>query len=220
VSAETPRPAIFLDRDGVIIENKSDYVKSLADVHFIPGALTALAALVLRMRDSGRECRVVMVTNQSAIGRGLVMAEAVEAVNEHVVRSIAAAGGRIDGVYVCPHAPEAKCACRKPAPGMLLQAAAALGIDLHRSIMIGDAVSDVLAAHAAGARAILVRTGRGASEAPGLARANLGYVPVVSSLPAALDVGITVLLNAPADFTKTPPVEGGGDVQATRGILP
>jgi D-glycero-D-manno-heptose 1,7-bisphosphate phosphatase len=172
-------PAVFLDRDGVIIANRADYVKSLAEVQFLPGALAALARL------AASPARIVIVTNQSAIGRGLVSAAIADTISHHVVQQVAAAGGRIDGVYVCPHTPDAGCACRKPRPGLLLRAAAELGLDLPASTLIGDAVSDLRAAHAAGAGAILVRTGLG--QARDLAAAGLSGVPVVDDLAAAVE---------------------------------
>ena len=191
-----------MDRDGVIIENRADYVKSIDEVHFIPGVLTALA------RAARLSCRLVIVTNQSVIGRGLIDLAAAGRINDFVVRRLAAAGGRVDGVYVCPHRPDASCDCRKPAPGLLLRAAAELGIDLAASVMIGDDVTDVLAGQRAGARAILVRTGRGPSQsteplrtgAHGLAAAGLGSVPIVADLAAAL-----AQISAEAPFAITPP---------------
>jgi D-glycero-D-manno-heptose 1,7-bisphosphate phosphatase len=147
------RPAVFLDRDGVIIENRADYVKSLAERKFIPGAVQALAQL------APTDWLVVIVTNQAAIGRHIITREMAQAINENVVQAIAAAGGRVDGVYVCPHHPADRCTCRKPGPGLLLQAAAELGIDLAASVMIGDAVSDVQAALAAGVKPMFLLTG-------------------------------------------------------------
>jgi D-glycero-D-manno-heptose 1,7-bisphosphate phosphatase len=196
-------PAIFLDRDGVIIDNRADYVKSVAEVRFIPGALAALA----RVARLGAH-RLVIVTNQSAIGRGLITPAAAQAVNDHVRREIEAAGACLDGLYVCPHHPDAGCDCRKPAPGLLLQAAEALNLDLSASVMIGDALSDVQAGQAAGAHALLVRTGRGAEFTPGL-----GHVPVLADLAAAVDYWLSE-----TGLTKTPPLPGGASLP--REILP
>ena len=157
---ESKRPAIFLDRDGVIIENREEYVRSWADVSFIPGALSALAA----MADS--PYAMVVVTNQAGIGRGLIPLAEAEAINHRVLAEIARAGGRIDAAYICPHKPEDDCDCRKPRPGMLLRAARELNLDLPRSWMIGDALTDIQAGETAGARALLVLTGRGAEHRP------------------------------------------------------
>jgi D-glycero-D-manno-heptose 1,7-bisphosphate phosphatase len=121
----------------------------------------------------------------------------------------------VDGVYVCPHRPEASCACRKPAPGLLLRAAAELGLDLDASLMIGDALSDVQAGLAAGARPALVLTGRGADQAPLLAAAGLSAVPIAADLAVAL----SVLAPIPPG-TKTPPVDGGAGAATVGAILP
>jgi D-glycero-D-manno-heptose 1,7-bisphosphate phosphatase len=186
------KPAVFLDRDGVIIENRADYVKSIAEVHFIPGALDALA------RAARLDLVLVVVTNQSVIGRGLLSWEASVAINDFVVQQLKAAGGRLDGLYVCPHLPGAGCTCRKPAPGLLLSAAEDLGIDLAASVMIGDALTDLQAGQAAGTQALLVRTGHGADQAASLAQAGLAGVPVLADLAAALEhVAATVLLTYP-----------------------
>ena len=181
MSLSTLQPAIFLDRDGVIVENRADYVKSIAEVQFVPGALAALAQAA---RLAGP---IVVVTNQSAIGRGRLTERDVAAINAHIQQAILAAGGRVEGWYVCPHRPEDDCACRKPKPGLLLAAAAEWHIDLAASVMVGDALSDVLAGQAAGARAILVRTGRGQRQMAERVQAGLSQVPVVADLAAALE---------------------------------
>ncbi len=155
---ETTRPAIFLDRDGVINENRDDYVKSWEEVFFLAGIFPALQ----RLQQSAY--RVVLVTNQSAVGRGIITAQQALAVNRRVVETIEAWGGRIDASYLCQHQPDDGCDCRKPAPGMLLQAARDLNLDLARSYLIGDAMSDLQAAKAAGVQGILVLTGRGLQE--------------------------------------------------------
>ncbi len=151
-----PDSALFLDRDGVIIENRPNYVRSWADVAIYPQALRALSRL------SHWPGKIVIVTNQSAVGRGLVAMGDAEAINQRLVQEIAQAGGRIDAVFMCPHAPADHCDCRKPAPGLLIRASQALSIDLQQSIMIGDALTDVMAARAAGVGvSLMVRTGRG-----------------------------------------------------------
>ena len=172
-------PAVFLDRDGVIIENRASYVRSVAEVRFIPGALEALARLAHLPNP------IVVVTNQSPIGRGLISREAVDQINAHVRRSVEAAGGRVDGVYLCPHRPEEGCECRKPAPGLLLQAARDLGIDLPASLVIGDAVSDVQAAVAVGATPVLVLSGLGGPQ--DLLAARLGATVTLPDLASAVD---------------------------------
>jgi D-glycero-D-manno-heptose 1,7-bisphosphate phosphatase len=150
-------PAIFLDRDGVIIENRDEYVRSWGDVAIIPGALEALATLTER-----NSFRIVIVTNQSPIGRGLITQSVAEEINNQLVAMIESAGGHVAGVFMCPHTDDNDCDCRKPRPGLLLQAAAKLHLDLLNSVLIGDALTDIQAARAAGVEdAWLVRTGRG-----------------------------------------------------------
>jgi D-glycero-D-manno-heptose 1,7-bisphosphate phosphatase len=151
--------AIFLDRDGVIIENRPTYVRSWADVAFYPQALDAL------VKVSSSPYKIVIVTNQSAVGRGLISLETAMQINQQVLETIEGHGGRIDGIFMCPHAPEEDCDCRKPKPGLFIQAAETLSLDLARSSLIGDAFSDLLAGQAAGLhRTALVRTGRGDSQ--------------------------------------------------------
>ena len=190
------RPAVFLDRDGVIIEHRDDYVKSLAEVYFIPGAVEALARL------ARHDYLTVIATNQSAIGRGLMTRADADAINAHILERIAAAGGRVDGLYLCPHRPEDGCACRKPAPGMLLDAARDLGVDLGASVMIGDALTDVLAAQAAGVKPILVLTGLGHRQTQELIPPELNHTLRVPDLATAIER----LLGEPPRPTKKPPV--------------
>lgn len=153
-------PAIFLDRDGVIIENRASYVRSWADVVFLAQALDALR------RASSLNHKVVIVTNQSGVGRGLIAPETADYINGRIIGEIHEAGGRIDAVYMCPHAPADHCGCRKPAPGLLLAAAHDMDIDLTRSVLIGDALSDLEAGLRAGVGQVaLVRSGRGAAQA-------------------------------------------------------
>ena len=152
------RRSIFLDRDGVIIENREAYVRSWADVEFIPGALPALAQAALT------DYAIVVVTNQAGIGKGLIDAADSEAINQRLRGEVERAGGRLDGIYVCPHTEADDCDCRKPKPGLLLRAARELGLDLARSWLIGDAQTDLQAAQAAGVQSLLVLTGRGAEQ--------------------------------------------------------
>jgi D-glycero-D-manno-heptose 1,7-bisphosphate phosphatase len=150
------RAAIFLDRDGVIIENRAEYVRTWSDVAFIPEALDALARL------SRTPYVVVLVTNQSAVGRGVISEEKAFEIQREIEKVIRAAGGRVDDTLMCLHAPWEECACRKPRPGLLLMAAEKHALDLKRSFMIGDALSDLQAGRSAGVgKSALVLTGRG-----------------------------------------------------------
>lgn len=183
------RPALFIDRDGVLIENRDSYVRSWSDVAFLPGILESMAQVATL------PFLVVIVTNQSAVGRGHITVDEAASINQRVIATIEQAGGRIDGAYICPHAPEDACACRKPLPGMLLQAADDLAIDLGRSIMVGDALTDMMAGQAAGVgQSILVRTGRGIGQAQLPAAADLPAFRIVDSL-----LDILALLEAVTD---------------------
>lgn len=154
------KPAIFLDRDGVIIENRDAYVRSWADVEIFEQAIETVVAL------QPLPYHIVIVTNQSAVGRGIISLAQAVGINDRLVEIIHNRGGRIDKVYICPHSPAAGCDCRKPKPGMLLTAAQELDIDLAESIMIGDALTDLEAGIQAGVKdTILLATGRGSVQA-------------------------------------------------------
>jgi histidinol-phosphate phosphatase family protein len=147
-----------LDRDGVIIENRDDYVRSWADVAFIPAAIEALRVI------APLDISIVVVTNQACVGKGIVTLDEAEAINARLVHEVNTQGGRIDAAYLCSHRPDESCACRKPKPGMLLRAAREHDLKLSQSFMVGDAITDMQAAQAAGVSSILVRTGRGDRE--------------------------------------------------------
>jgi D-glycero-D-manno-heptose 1,7-bisphosphate phosphatase len=158
------RPAVFIDRDGTLIE-EAGYLADLDRLAFFPYTVDAV-----RLLNRGGFA-VVILSNQSGIARGIVRREFVEEAHAHIAERLRAGGATLDGVYYCPHHPEGtvaslnrRCACRKPQPGMLLQAAADLQLDLARSFVVGDRWQDVEAAHNAGARGILVRTGHGRRE--------------------------------------------------------
>jgi D-glycero-D-manno-heptose 1,7-bisphosphate phosphatase len=182
-------PAIFLDRDGVIIENRDDYVRSWSDVEVYPQALRALASA------SRSSYKIVIITNQAGVGNGIIPLQTATEINQRLVQIIEKAGGRVDGLYMCPHTPQDQCECRKPRPGMILQAERELTLDLPRSWMIGDALSDLQAGRAAGVGHIaLVRTGRGAQQAQLPESANLGPFRLYADLKDALQH----LLNIPS----------------------
>jgi D-glycero-D-manno-heptose 1,7-bisphosphate phosphatase len=175
-------PAIFLDRDGVLIENRSDYVRDWSQVKIIPEAIHALSLAM------ARNFKIVIVTNQSAVGRGLVLQANAEEINRQLVNLIHHHGGQVDGVYMCTHKPDDDCFCRKPKPGLLLQAAKELALDLQRSWMIGDAWSDVQAGQRAGMRhTILLRTGRGTEQLLQPCPEELAGYLIFDNLPMAFD---------------------------------
>lgn len=179
-------PSIFLDRDGVLIENRSDYVRDWSQVKIIPEAIRALSLAPIK------KYKVVIVTNQSAVGRGLILLETAQEINQRLIRLIRDHGGQIDGVYMCPHQPETGCFCRKPQPGLLLQAAKDLSLDLKRSWMIGDAWSDVQAGEAAGTQGtILLRTGRGIEQLLQAPPEKMIGNLIFDNLPLAIDAIIS-----------------------------
>jgi D-glycero-D-manno-heptose 1,7-bisphosphate phosphatase len=170
------RPAVFLDRDGTLLE-EAGYLDRLERLVFFPFAIDAVRLL------NRAGFPVAIITNQSGIGRGLYEETFVHETHAAMTARLTAAGARIDGYYYCPHHPEATveryretCDCRKPGPGLLRTAARDLDVDLAGSFVIGDKWTDVQAGHAVGARSILVRTGYGTfSERTALA----GVVPAL-----------------------------------------
>ncbi len=171
----------------MINREREDYVKSWQEFVFLPGALEAMPRL------AGLEVPILVITNQSAIGRGYVSAATVNRIHTRMQAAIAEAGGHVDQIYLCPHRPDEGCACRKPAPGLLLQAARDHGLDLTRCIFIGDSVTDAMAANAAGAQAILVRSGSQGDRLDALLAAarrsgamSRQTPPICDDLPAAV----------------------------------
>lgn len=146
-----PRRALLLDRDGTLITDVG-YPKDPALVEAIPGAVEALRVL------QAAGWALVVISNQSGIGRGRISESEAAAVHDRFVAVFSVAGVTFAGCYYCPHAPDAGCACRKPAPGLLRDAAGELDLDLARSVMIGDKASDLVAGQAAGC-GYLVRFG-------------------------------------------------------------
>ena len=148
------RPYVFLDRDGTLLEER-EYAHRAADYAPLPGAHRAVAQL----RTAG--FGIVVITNQSGIGRGVFSAADYAAFEALLVSDFAAHGAALDGCYHCPHAPEDACDCRKPGTALALLAARKHEIDLARSWVIGDKDSDVELARNLGCRAVLVLTGHG-----------------------------------------------------------
>ncbi len=175
------RRAIFLDRDGVINVNRPDHVKSWDEFVFLPRSLQALR----RLAPSGFV--IVVTTNQAAIARGLTDDSTVRDIHVRMIAEVKRAGGRLDAVYYCPHLPEEKCECRKPQPGLFLRAAREFDIDLARSLVVGDAFTDVAAARAIGAQPILVRTGRGQEQHACMTQNNHTGYQVVEDLLSAVE---------------------------------
>ena len=146
---------VVLDRDGVINSDSDQYIKSPQEWKPIAGSLEAIA----RFTQAGFQ--VAVATNQSGVARGLFDMATLNAMHDKMHKAVNQLGGRIDAVFFCPLAADAGCACRKPKPGMLLEIAARFNIALSGVAVIGDSLRDLQAASAAGARPVLVRTGKG-----------------------------------------------------------
>jgi D-glycero-D-manno-heptose 1,7-bisphosphate phosphatase len=146
---------IFIDRDGVINENRSDYVKNWDEFRFLAGSREAIAAL------SKAGHRIVVCTNQAGVAQGLISTDMMEDIHRRMLAAIEEVGGVIEKVYTCTHSKNADCDCRKPRPGMLLRASRELDLDMSDAIFIGDSITDMQAGSAAGVRTMLVLTGLG-----------------------------------------------------------
>jgi D-glycero-D-manno-heptose 1,7-bisphosphate phosphatase len=158
------KPAVFIDRDGTLTEEVG-YVNHPSRIRLLPRSAEAIH----RLNQAG--IPAVLITNQSGVARGYFSEEVLAAVNAALVAQLKAEGAHLDALYVCAHHPtegvppyRADCDCRKPKPGLLLRAAADLGLDLRASWMVGDKPSDLAVAHRVGARTILVLTGYGLGE--------------------------------------------------------
>lgn len=148
---------VILDRDGTINHDSDAFIKSPAEFRPIAGSIEAIA----RLTQAGY--RVAVATNQSGIARGLLDTSALIAIHDTLQRAVHQAGGRIDAFFFCPHAADSNCRCRKPQPGMLLEIARRFNVTLGSAWMVGDARRDLEAAAAAGAKPVLVLTGKGAA---------------------------------------------------------
>ncbi len=146
---------IILDRDGVINEDSDNYIKSTDEWIPIAGSIEAIN----RLKKAGY--RVAVATNQSGLARGFFDLKELQAMHDKMDRLLAQRGASVDGVFFCPHSPNDNCPCRKPKPGLLLQIAEQFSIDLKQTYFVGDSMVDIQAAKMAGARPVLVQTGKG-----------------------------------------------------------
>jgi D-glycero-D-manno-heptose 1,7-bisphosphate phosphatase len=154
MAAKVHEPTVFLDRDGVINRDSTDYVTAWDQFHFLPGSLEAICCL------TRAGMTVMVITNQSAIGRGMMEIATLESMHRNLCRAVAAQGGHIEAIYYCPHHPDDACTCRKPKPGLIRQAQQQYGLDLAAATMIGDSARDIECGIGAGCgRTILVRSG-------------------------------------------------------------
>ena len=190
---------VILDRDGVINHDSDDYIKSPDEWQPLPGSLEAIARL----------CRadytVIVATNQAGVGRGLFSLEMLMRIHSKMASSIRDKGGRLDSVFFCPHSPADQCGCRKPKPGMLLEIRDRLGIGLSGVPFVGDSLSDLETAAAAGATPIMVQTGRGRLTQEKLLQGELshtlGQTPVYADLAEFTDAVLDGYLESVAGYT-------------------
>ena len=150
-----PTRLIVLDRDGVINHDSEAFIKSPDEWRPVPGSLEAIA----RLNQAG--FRVVVATNQSGVGRGLLDFATLTAIHDKMYRALAHAGGRIDAIFFCPHTADSRCECRKPKPGMLREIGVRFNVDMSGVPCVGDGLRDLQAADAVGAQPMLVLTGKG-----------------------------------------------------------
>lgn len=176
---------VILDRDGVINFDSDQFIKSPAEWKPIPGSLEAIA----RLNQAGY--RVVVATNQSGVGRALFDMDTLNAIHDKMHKTVAAAGGRIDAVFYCPHAADAGCDCRKPKPGMFERIAACYNADLAGVPAVGDSLRDLQAAVATGARPMLVLTGKGEKtrQDPALPEGTLIFADLAAAVNHILGAG-------------------------------
>jgi D-glycero-D-manno-heptose 1,7-bisphosphate phosphatase len=174
-------PAVFLDRDGTLNEEMG-YINHLSRFRLLPQVVAAIR----RLNAAG--LKVVVVTNQSGAARGYFPATLVDEVHDHLKQLLATGGAHLDGIYACLHGPAEGCACRKPRPTLIQQAARDLDLDLSRSYLVGDRYKDIETAANAGVKGILVLTGYGRGEYEYLRAAqSVQPVHVAPDLEAAVD---------------------------------
>ena len=141
---------VFVDRDGVINQERSDYVKSISELEIYPN----VAKNIKSLKDAG--FLVIVITNQSAVNRGIITHEIVSQIHDSIQDHLKKYGTFLDGFYYCPHTPDENCNCRKPKSGLLEKAILELNVDLNSSWMIGDSDSDIEAADSVGCKAIKI----------------------------------------------------------------
>lgn len=172
----------FVDRDGTINQDSADYIKNWSEFNFLPRSIKALRNL------SAAGFTIIVITNQSAIPRKLITPELLDHIHSKMKTAVSSGGGRISDIFYCPHMPEDGCYCRKPSPGLIVQAQKKYQIDLATSVMIGDSARDIECARNAGCRySILVKTGNYQEAASDLAAANLGADYLAADLYEAAD---------------------------------
>jgi D-glycero-D-manno-heptose 1,7-bisphosphate phosphatase len=171
------KQVVFLDRDGVINQDSSDYIKCWKEFIFLPNSLEALKIL------TRKGYTLILITNQSIIGRNWVAPQVLDDMHLKLKAAVASHGGKITDMFVCPHTPDQGCSCRKPKPGLIEQARQKYAIDLSDAVMVGDSAKDILCAKAAGCgKTILVQTGNGIRAREALALENIFPTAVAADL--------------------------------------
>ena len=186
---QNPAKVVVLDRDGVINRDSAEYIKSPDEWRPLPGSVSAIARL------SRAGLRVVLATNQSGLARGLFDEAALGAIHARLTGLVERQGGKVDGIFFCPHGPDAGCNCRKPATGLLEQIEARLLSSLRGCWFIGDSLRDLQAGRSHGCQPVLVRTGNGLQTEKLIKDNHLGRVLVFDDLAEAA----TALLREIAD---------------------
>jgi len=187
---------IILDRDGVINHDSPDYIKSPEEWQPLPGSLDAIAQL------SHADYRVVIITNQSGIARGMYTINTLNRIHQKMMDELQPLGGEVSAIFFCPHGPDDDCECRKPKPGLFLELADRLKCNLKEVISVGDSIRDLQAAHSAGAKPVLVETGNGADTIKvlqnGYADLELKNIPVFKDLADFVDTLLAFKAPGPA----------------------
>lgn len=171
---------IVIDRDGVINQDSPNFIRSAADFHALPGSYAAIA----KLNRAGY--KVVVATNQSGIARGYFTMNELKNIHHKMLTELQAVGGHVDGIFICPHGPDANCDCRKPQAGLLREIATKFALTADAMLVIGDSIRDLQAAQNFGCAALLVTTGNGAKTAADL-RNQLPTIVVLPDLAAAAD---------------------------------
>lgn len=187
--AEKLENVVFLDRDGVINLDHSDYIKSWSEFKFIPRSIQAIKVMTLA------GFHAIVITNQSVINRNMVSETGLEYILTMMKNEVRAGGGLINDIFFCPHIPEDNCDCRKPKPGLILQAKKKYNIDLADAVMIGDSAKDIECARNAGCgAAVLVKTGNGVKAEKTLAEKKIYPDYIASDLFEAVQWMVDIKL--------------------------
>jgi len=171
------QPCLFLDRDGVINVDRPDYIKNIHELQFYPDSLEALRLT----RKKG--IRIILISNQSAVNRGIISLQDLWDLHHHMVSCIEAKGGRLGAAIYCPHRPDENCSCRKPSPGMLVKASKLFRIRLDGTFMVGDRLKDLQAAQRAGCQGVFLE--RGFLESKELS--EISSIPAIKRYPTLLE---------------------------------